>query len=121
MVDTAELKPLVRRMDDGALSLKAVEQELETSTNVLKALISNGHMAVYDRINPVNRCPHTVIDRAVVQSFKRTFVSLMQLAREKDIHFRQLKKSLDQSFVPCAFDKETVGATFYRRDEVPDI
>lgn len=117
-VDLGEVRSHVRLTDHGGLSLREVEDELGTSTAVVKALITLGILQSRTAINPVNRCPQTVVDRESLADFRSEYISLVCLAEEREIPFRRLKKRL--SDVPTAFDRNLIGATFFRRSSLPD-
>ncbi len=117
-VDLAEIRRRVRLTDHGGLSLREVEDELGTSTAVVKALVTQGILQSRTAINPVNRCPQTVVDRESLADFRSEFISLVCLAEEREIPFRRLKKKL--SHIPPAFDPDQISATFFRRSSLPD-
>lgn len=117
-VDLEEIRNHVRLADHGGLSLREVEDELGTSTAVVKALVTQGILQSRTAINPVNRCPQTVVDRESLADFRSEFISLVCLAEDRGIPFRRLKKQL--SNIPAAFDRNEIGATFFRRSSLPD-
>ncbi|MBA8878296.1 TniQ family protein [Phyllobacterium myrsinacearum] len=121
LVDVDEVKPLVRLKDHGGLSLRKTEKVLGVTTGVLNSLIGNGVLAARSAINPTNRCPQTVVDVTDIEAFRKSYVSLIKLAQETGIHFNPLKKILESSKVPLAFDRNVIGSTFYRRDQIPDL
>jgi hypothetical protein len=121
LVNVEEVRQHVRREDHGGVSLRQVEQRLGTSTAVVKALIRLGHLPSRTAINPVNRCPQTVVDPGELEAFQRTYVSLAALAAERGKHFRRLKAMLDEAGVAPAFEEGTVPATFYRRGDLVEV
>ncbi len=116
-VDLKEVRHRVRLADHGGLSLREVESELGTSTGVVKALVANGILKSRTALNPVNRCPQTVVDQEGLAGFKSEFISLARLAGERKIPLRRLKKQLAD--IPVAFDRNQIGATFFRRSSLP--
>jgi hypothetical protein len=121
LVDVEEIKPLVRGEDHGGLSLRNTERALEVTTGVLTALIRHGVLSSRLAVNPTNRCPQTVVDMKDIDAFQETYVSLIKLSRETGIHFNPLKKVLESSKVSPAFERNVMRATFYRRDQIPDL
>ncbi|MEI5679516.1 MULTISPECIES: TniQ family protein [unclassified Mesorhizobium] len=119
MVDLSELRSLVRLEDHGGMSLRQAEKSLGVTTGVLKALVMHGHLPSRVEVNPINRCPQTVIDPADMTIFKTTYVSLMQLAEETGIHFNRLKMELVG--IPLAMDRDLIGSRFYHRSSIPPL
>ncbi|PTM99044.1 TniQ family protein [Mycoplana dimorpha] len=119
MVNLAQLRAAVQLKDHNAISLKKAEKALRVNTRVLTALLSQGHIRSRIEVNPINRCPQTVIDHADIERFQKTYVSLFTLAKETGIHFNNLKKQL--SDVPLAMDRGLIGSTFYLRSDLPSL
>ncbi|QND69688.1 hypothetical protein HB777_39805 (plasmid) [Mesorhizobium loti] len=121
LVDPDEVRLLVRREEHGGLSLRETEKSLGVRSEVLTALLAQGHLPFRVGINPVNRCPQKLVMRADLDEFMRTYVSLIRLAKERGVHFSGLKSALEESGVPLAFDRETISTRFYRRDSLPSV
>jgi hypothetical protein len=66
-------------------------------------------------INPVNRCPQTVVKPEEVARFQKKYISLFQLARERRQHIMAAKTEMKTAGVKPAFDTKKIGATFYLR------
>src|SRR3546814_4870922 len=113
-----ETRDLVRRMDQGGLSLGEVEQRMRCSTRVVKALVDHGHLPSRIAANPVNRGPQRIVLPADLEGFLERFVPLHSLAAERDIHFLILKDSLEKAAVRPAFDPGEICATLYRRSDL---
>lgn len=116
LVDSEEVKSLVRGKDHGGYSLREVEKKLKTSTKVVKALVQRGCLEAETAINPVNRCPQTIVKREILDAFMNKFETASSLSRRLGIHLQTLMKHLRCSGVEPAFAVEDVHATFYDRE-----
>lgn len=119
MVNLDEVRAGVRLEEHHAMSLRKTEKALGVTTHVLTALLTHGYLPSRVEVNPVNRCPQTVVDHKDVAEFKKNYVSLFGLAKETGLHFNTLKKRLAD--VPLAMDRELIGSTFYRRSSIPPL
>ncbi|ERP97769.1 hypothetical protein Q669_21425 [Labrenzia sp. C1B10] len=125
LVDPEEVKSLVRREDHGGYSLREVEQKLKTTTQVIKALIEHNHLEAEIAVNPINRCPQTIVKRDILTAFMDRFETASSLARRSGSHLQTMMKRLDGLGVGPAFPKDQIPATFYALDRVrladPDL
>ncbi len=125
LVDPEEVKSLVRREDHGGYSLREVEQKLKTTTQVIKALIEHNHLEAEIAVNPINRCPQTIVKRDALTAFMDRFETASSLARRSGSHLQTMMKRLDGLGVGPAFPKDQIPATFYALDRVrladPDL
>lgn len=117
LVDLEEIRSLTRGEDHGGLTPNQVACTIEVHDRVARALIKHGHLATVTVVNPVNRCPQTVVMSEEVERFQREYVSLFALAKERGRHFRKLKLEMDEAGVEPVFDVNKIGATFYRRKD----
>jgi TniQ len=117
LVGLEEVRGLVRRDDHGGLTPYQTACELGVTDKVARQLIRHGMIVTVDVINPVNMCPQTVVMPAEVERFRREFVSLFALAKERGRHFRRLKQEMDEAGIEPVFDVNKIGATFYRRKD----
>lgn len=85
---------------------------------MVKALVELGALPASVEINPVSNLPSRVVQPEEMDKFMETYVSLMELARERGIHFRALNTSLKASEISPAFASDEVPATFYKRSDV---
>jgi hypothetical protein len=76
-----------------------VSCELGVTDKVARQLIRHGHLATVSAINPINRCPQTVVMPTEVERFGSEYVSRFALAKG----------------VEPVFDVSKIGATFCRR------
>lgn len=118
LVDPDELREKTMLEDHGGLSLREVERQLGATTNVVKALIEHGHLPARTAVNPINRCPQTIVMPEDLARFQRSYVSLMNLAKERGEHFASTKKELENRGVETAFAADVIGARFYTRAEL---
>ncbi len=125
LVDPDEVKPQVRREDHGGYSLREVEQKLKTTTRVVKALINHHHLAAETAVNPINRCPQTIVKRDVLDAFMDEFETASSLSRRSGTHLQTLMKRLHGLGVDAAFPKDQIPATIYALDQIrsadPDL
>jgi hypothetical protein len=117
-VDVEEVRQHVAGDHHEALTLREVERTMRWSSAVVSALVDHGFLESRRVINPKNRCPQTVVDKPDLIEFDRNFVSLYQLARERNTPFRKLEKSLEEEEISPAFDLGSVSVKFYRRTMV---
>ncbi|TXH38856.1 MAG: hypothetical protein E6Q98_01250 [Rhodospirillaceae bacterium] len=119
LVDLIEIKQLVRRDDHGGIKLRDTETRLRVSSRVLKGLIAGGHLPAHTVINPVNRCPQSVVMENDLAAFEATYISLTDIASQQKKHAVTVRRELGAAGVSPAFDPAAVKATFYRRDSIP--
>ena len=117
LVDLEEIRGLVRGHDHGGLTPYQVACRLGVTDRVARALIKHGCLSTVDVINPINKCPQTVVMPNEVERFRREYVSLFALAKEQGRHFRKLKQEMDEAGVAPALDVNKIGATFYLRKD----
>ncbi|MES0881769.1 TniQ family protein [Roseibium sp. SCP14] len=118
LVDPSEVKPLVRREDHGGYSLREVERKLKTSTRVVKALIEHGYLQAETAVNPINRCPQTIVKRDVLHSFMVKFETANSLSRRTGNHLQTLMRRLKGLGINPAFPTDQVPATIFALDQV---
>jgi hypothetical protein len=114
-VDVGELREHLEGVHHGALTLREVEKRMRWSSPLVAALVEHGFLKSRRVINPKNRCPQTVVDEPDLTDFDEEFVSLYQLARERDLSYRKLEKSLEAKAIGPVFDLGLVPVKFYRR------
>jgi hypothetical protein len=117
-VDVDEVRERVRGADHGGIRLRDVEKRMGWSTQVVRALVDERLLPSRTAINPKNRCPQTVVDEDDLRDFDAQYVSLKQLAVETGVHFKRLKRELQEAGVSPDPRFEDVPSTFYQRDEV---
>lgn len=115
LVDVEEVRALVRGPDHGGLTGMEIKDRLSTTAKVAAALIRHGYLPTVTAINPVNRCPVTVVPVEEVERFAGEYVSLFALAKQQGRHFMAVKNELDAAGIEPALDAEKIGATFYSR------
>jgi hypothetical protein len=121
LVDPKAVVKEVRGAAPEGLSLRAAAREIGTSDRVLDALIEHGRIASFTGLNPVNRCPQTLVSSVEIKRFKAKYVSLWTLSKERGAQISVLKKQLDQAGARPAFDPSRIGARFYRRYPVSHL
>ncbi|KLK93144.1 hypothetical protein AA309_11130 [Microvirga vignae] len=122
LVDVEEVRALVRlNIKAQGMTLREIERRIGTNTKVVEALIraGDGPLPTLTVVNPVNRCPQTVVPFEALDAFEREYIGLTHLARERGVHHIVLRKQLDAAGVVPALRREKFGATFYRRIELP--
>lgn len=119
LVDLVEVRELVRGDHGDNVTLTVVQSSLRTTFAVVDALVRSGVLPSGRAISPINRCPYTAVKAADLAAFQEAFGSLHEIARERGVHFAQLKKALTAHGIEPAFGKPIVPATFYRRADIP--
>jgi hypothetical protein len=117
LVKVDEVKAAVRGPDHGGLATEEVRAALQANHRVVLALFKYGHLATFRATNPVNRCMQTLVASAELERFRKTYVSLHMLAKERERHHLVMKTELDDAGVRPAFDHRKVFARFYRRSD----
>ncbi|WP_414470631.1 TniQ family protein [Microvirga sp. M2] len=120
LVSMDEVRAAVRRPDHGSLSLRAVERRLGVHTSTVQGLIAGGHLATEVAVNPVNRCPQTVVPEAEMARFESETITLSRLARERHQSRGALQRTLVAHGIKPAIVIEAAKRTLlFRRDTVP--
>ncbi|MBD2746620.1 TniQ family protein [Microvirga sp. BT688] len=120
LVNVEEVRAAVRRPDHGSLSLRDVERRLGVHTSAVKGLIAGGHLASGTAVNPVNRCPQTVVTEAEMTRFESETVTLSRLALERHQSREALRRMLAARGIKPAIVIEAAKRTLlFRRDTVP--
>ena len=118
LVDVEEVRPLVTAPAYDGHSLRDVEKILSTGTKAVKALVKNGLLATVTVKNPVTGWMQPIVRSEELERFRREFVSLHALARERDVHFLKVKKSLVAAGIATVGDPDAMKQTLYRRADV---
>jgi hypothetical protein len=118
LVNADEIRNLTRGEALDGFTAREIEKDLKTTTRVVTALISGGHLIQVDATNPVNRCPVKIVRTADYERFKQTYVSLFGLMRETGKHFRTLKARLTAAGVKPTLPASIYYTDFYRRADV---
>jgi hypothetical protein len=118
LVDIEEIKAFVRGEDHGGISLARVATRLRTNDYVVKALVENGHLKSSVGINPVNKCPQTIVTESELKRFLKKYVSLHALARENGDSMPVLSELIAAHGIKSAFDERVIKASFYLQSEV---
>jgi len=121
LVDADEIKRHVRGPALDGLTAEMMHLEMHTTARVVNALVAAGHLPTKRVINPLNRCPVDITSRADFDAFRQTYATLFDLARELGVHFRVLSARLKEQGIKPALDKETLGATFYKRADIRQL
>jgi len=120
LVDSDEIRHLVRGDHGDDLTLSVVQATLRTGSLVLDALVKQRILPTKRAISPLNRCPYQAVPRAALEGFMAEYGSLWEIARERGLHFLKLKKRLQARGIEPAFDRKLIHASFYRRCDLPD-
>lgn len=121
LVKVNEVKAAVRGPDHGGLTTVEVREALQAHHRVVLALVEHGHLATFRAPNPVNRCIQTLVATAELKRFRKTYVSLYMLAKERNRHHVVMKTELDAAGIRPALDHRKVFARFYRRSDCPTL
>lgn len=121
LVSLAEVREKTVLNDHGGLSLREVERHLQTTTRTVCRLVHHGLLPPHTAVNPVKRCPQTVVMPQDLAAFMEKYVSLYELARKGRWQIGKLLKALDKSGVEQAFDLGRAAAKFYVRSDAEHI
>lgn len=120
LVNVEEVRAAVRRPDHGSLSLRDVERRIGVHTSAVKGLIAGGHLATETAVNPVNRCPQTVVTDTEMTRFETENATLSRLANERHQSRETLRRMLAARGIKPAIVIEAAKRTLlFRRDAVP--
>ncbi|MBB3453476.1 hypothetical protein FHT86_001732 [Rhizobium sp. BK313] len=117
--DLEEIAELIRLPDHGGLSLREVSKRLTTNERVVRRLADYGYLETETAINPVKRCNQQIVLEDVLDRFMAEFVALYVFARERRWNIGVTKRKLAYMGIEPAFPSEEIGATFYRRRDLP--
>ena len=93
---------------------------LATNDRVVTALVDGMHLESYRTVNPINRCPQTLVPPQAVKKFRAKYVSLHALAGQRKVHIATMKSRLEALRIEPAFDPKKISARFYLRKDVED-
>jgi hypothetical protein len=119
LVDVDEVRPFAAGETLRGLTIGQAVAKLHTNDRVLKGLIRVGAIQTVKQRHPVARNMQTIITHEEIARFNEEFVSLFILARQRGKHMPILLQELQALGVQPAPELEGVGATFFRRSEVP--
>jgi len=119
LVNYDQTREILFQASKDALVMPAACQVLNSTRQVMVNLIQIGAIDATRVTLPRQRTQYTLVSRASIDKFKRDFVSLTELASEHRQWPIHIKKVLRELNVPPAFEKSAIGATFYRRKNVP--
>jgi len=117
LVNLEEARPLIRLPALSGLVPADAIRELRVNGKVIRGLLDRGVLKTITERHPIKRNPTTVIPREEITRFKEEYVSLFMLARAQGKHMPVLLRELKGLGIRPAF--EDVGATFFRRSELP--
>lgn len=117
LVNLEEARPLIRLPELSGLVPADAIKELRVNGKVIRGLLDKGVLKTIIERHPVKRNPTTVIPHEEITRFKEEYVSLFTLARAQGKHMPVLLRELKGLGIRPAF--EDVGATFFRRSELP--
>jgi hypothetical protein len=118
LVDVDEVRGHVRGPAADGLTGRQVMAELGTFHAVVRALIDERKLPTRRAINPLNRSPVRLVDRADLDTFRRTYVPLSELAKKRRAHPRTIRMELEAKGIKPALDKNIYHVIFYRRVDV---
>ncbi len=119
LVDAEEVRPLVTGPAYDGHSLRDLEKLLSAGTYAVKALVEKGLLVSETVKNPVTGWMQPIVREEELERFRREYVSLHTLARERGEHFARIKKSLVAAGVAPVGDPGELRQTLYRRSAIP--
>ncbi|MFB9985008.1 TniQ family protein [Mesorhizobium kowhaii] len=119
LVDANEVRPHVTGPDYDGFSLRDLEKLLSSGTYAVKALVEKGLLTTVTVKNPMTGWIQPIVRKEELERYRREYVSLHALARERGEHFARVKKALVVSGVFPIGDPEELKQTLYRRSDIP--
>ncbi|SEG69246.1 TniQ family protein [Bosea lathyri] len=119
LVNYEQARQVLFKASHDALVMPAACQVLSSTRQVMVNLIKIGAIDARRVTLPRQRTQYTLVSRASLNKFMRDYVSLTELASEHRRWPIHIKKVLRGLAIPTAFEKSEIGATFYRRRDVP--
>ncbi|KJS34792.1 MAG: hypothetical protein VR70_16990 [Rhodospirillaceae bacterium BRH_c57] len=119
LVNPEEVRVALRRPERPGLSIEQVGERMRWSRPVIDALIAHGWLAAEIVRHPIIRRQQKVIEPRDLEEFDRIYVALSALGRELRLSLPAIKALLTDGGIESAFDPEVIGATFYRRADLP--
>ena len=119
LVNYEQTREVLFKASQDALVMPAACRALSSTREVMVNLINVGAVQATRVRLPRQRTQYTLVSRASIDKFKRNYVSLTELASEHGQWPIHIKKILRELEIPTAFEKSAIGATFYRRRDVP--
>ena len=119
LFDEREIAMVTKLPPHDGISLRAASKTLAINDTALAKLVALGVIRSERAVNPVNRCPQTIIRPEEIERFQATYMSLHHYNRLKRENMGSLKKRLAAAGVFPAYDEDAVGMTLYRRTELP--
>lgn len=119
VVKLDEIKALVRGAEvDGLFTVPAIRL-LQVPRETLCQIAQRGVIKTIRAIDPVNRRSKMLFPHAELERFRSEFISLYHLAKTSGHSGQVLRKQLAAQGVYPAEELAGVGATFYRKSELP--
>jgi hypothetical protein len=119
LVNLEEARPLIRLPELSGLVPADAIKELRVSDPVIRSLLKVGALKTIVERHPIKRNPQVVIPHEEIERFKMEFASLFLLARERGKHMPVLLRELQALGIQPAAELKGVGATFFRRSDLP--
>jgi hypothetical protein len=118
LIDVDEIRAKTRGPEHGGVTQCEMTELLCTSDGVVRALVKAKHLKTFIARDPINHCPAVLIRADDAKKFRRKYVSLFALAKERGKHFKAVKNELTAAGVKPAFKRKKIGATFYARAQL---
>jgi hypothetical protein len=119
LVNVDEIRPLIAGEALRGLTIGQTICKLKTNHRVVKGLVRAGTIQTVKQRHPVLRNMHTIVPHAELARFDEKYVSLFALARERGKNLPAMLRELQDLGVRPAPELGNVGATFFRRSDVP--
>lgn len=118
LVDLDEVKQLVRLPPLDGMPTRAFADSFGVPDVAAALLIEAGYVKGTCAINPINRCPVTIVTTDDYSCLRQEFVSLRDLARDRNINSRRLRRELAEREIFPVPDWLEFGAIVYRRQHL---
>jgi TniQ len=119
LVDLDEVKSMTTLPDLGGLIPANALRALRVNCKVMTGLLRVGAFKTVVQRHPIKRNPQVVIPFEEIERFKSEYVSLFTAARSQGKHMPVLLRELRALGVQPVPQFKGVGATFFKRADVP--
>lgn len=111
LVDWQEVRSLIHELGRDTLSLREFADQIQVRKQAAGALVAQGHVASVFKVCGGHRTIRIQASEAI--AFRQRYVSLGELACNRNQHHQTTKKMLDKRGVKPAFDPDAVLAHIY--------
>jgi len=121
LVDFHEIRDRTRGPALDGMTAEQIRIDMKTTIRVVNALIVGGHLTKRTVINPLNRCPVSIVARSDYERFRSEYATLFDLSRELGRHHLKLKAEFMVQGIKPSLNAKIFFASFYLRSEIEKL